>query len=270
MAKMDPLQYLETLKPMIEKSLATQVALRTEAVAATELPTDGTKQSFVDAGALMSFTERLTRQHREDVLNGTLLAQRAADAVADRTKQEEAWYGKYVEVLSHIGWVIQSFNFQRYTRQGKSFFINKALLDIVKDLLSKDELGHIEHTIESLGNDDNQPWWHVFSKESSGPSENGNFRSAHATKMKVDRSSWSLVHSTFKAVKPVTGGCGFAIIPLRCTSSPALRFAPWMKMCMPKCVIRSKKCSERKAMTTSEPCICSGAVNKYSISSSRG
>ena len=173
---MDPLQYLETLKPMIEKSLATQVALRTEAVAATELPMDGTKQSFVDAGALMSFTERLTRQHREDVLNGTLLAQRAADAVADRTKQEEAWYRKYVEVLSHIGWVIQSFNFQRYTMQGKSFFINKALLDIVKDLLSKDELGHIEHTIESLGNDDNQPWWHVFSKESSGPSENGNFQ----------------------------------------------------------------------------------------------
>ena len=44
---------------MIEKSLATQVALRTEAVAATEPPKDGKRQSFADAGTLMSFTLRV-------------------------------------------------------------------------------------------------------------------------------------------------------------------------------------------------------------------
>ena len=123
-----------------------------------------------------SFVIRKSWNATKDTLSGTGYNVYSFLCCSDRMKQEEAWYRKYVEVLSHIGWVIQSFNFQRYTMQGKSFFIDKALLDIVKDLLSKDELGHIEHTIESLGNDDNQPWWHVFSKESSGPSENGNFQ----------------------------------------------------------------------------------------------
>ena len=176
MAKIDPLQYIETLRPTIEKGLAIRKSRRTAVLAATEPPTDKKEQSFVDAGALVSFTSKLSAQNKEDVLNGTLLAQLAADAVAERTKQTEAWYDKYVEVLSHIGWVVQSFSFQRYTMAGQSFAIHKALLNIVKDLLAADEYDLIERTIDSLNSEDNQPWWHVFSKESSGPSENGNFQ----------------------------------------------------------------------------------------------
>ena len=85
-------------------------------VSAAEQPKDGKEQSFVDVVALVSFTERLTKQPKEDFLNEALLAQRTADTVADRTKQE-----KCVKVLSHIGWVIQSFSFQRHTMQEKSF-----------------------------------------------------------------------------------------------------------------------------------------------------
>lgn len=176
MAKMNPREYIETLRPAVERSLAIRKTKRTAVLAATEPPTDGKEQSYVDAGALVSFTNRLSGQNKEDVLNGTLLAQLAADAVADRTKQTEVWYNKYVEVLSHIGWVIQKFSFQRYTMQGQSFSISKALLNIVKDLLTPDEFDLIQRTIDSLKGDDNQPWWHVFSKEASGPSENGNFQ----------------------------------------------------------------------------------------------
>ena len=81
---------------------------------------------------------RLIGQNREDVLSGTLLAQLAADAVADRTTNTEAWYNKYIEVLLHIGWVIQRFDFQRYQMQGETFAISKALLDIVKGWHKKD------------------------------------------------------------------------------------------------------------------------------------
>ena len=176
MAKMDPHQYMETLKPMIEKRFKTQRAMRTEVVAATKLATENQEQSYVNAGALVSFTNRLSAQDKEDVLNGTLFAQFAADAVADRMKQEEAWYHKYVEVLSHIGWVIQSCNFEEYTMKGESFAIDKAFLKIVKDLLTAEEYDLIERTIESLQDEGNQPWWHAFSKNSSGPSENGNFQ----------------------------------------------------------------------------------------------
>ena len=142
---------------------------------AIEPPKDGTEESFVDAGAVVSFTERLTKQQREDVLDGTLLAQLVANAFTDRT-EIKAWYNKYVEVLSNIGWVIQSFDFQQYMMQGQSFAINKALLDIVKHLLTAKGYDLIERTIDSLKGDDNQRWWEVFSKESSGPSENGNFQ----------------------------------------------------------------------------------------------
>ena len=47
MATMDPLQYIETLKPMIENSLATRGVMRTEAVAATEPPKGEKKESTV-------------------------------------------------------------------------------------------------------------------------------------------------------------------------------------------------------------------------------
>ena len=173
---MNPFQYIESLRPTVEKSLAIRKTKRTVLLSATEPPMNGKEQSYVDAGALMSFTNRLSAQNKEDILNGTLLAQLAADAIADRTKDTERWYNKYVEVLSHIGWVIQSFSFQRYTMQGESFTISKALLEIVKALLSPDEFDLIERTIDSLQSESNQPWWHVFSKESSGPSENGNFQ----------------------------------------------------------------------------------------------
>ena len=176
MAKMDPHQYMETLKPMMEKHFKTQRAMRTEVVAATKLATENQEQSYVNAGALVSFTDRLSAQDKEDVLNGTLFAQFAADAVADRMKQEEAWYHRYVEVLSHIGWVIQSCNFEEYTMEGESFAIDKAFLKIVKDLVTAEEYDLIKRTIDSLQDEGNQHWWHAFSKNSSGPSENGNFQ----------------------------------------------------------------------------------------------
>ena len=176
MAKMDPHQYIETLKPMIEKSLATQGSMRTEAVAGSEPHKDRQEQSYVDAGALVSFTNRLSAQNKEDVLYGTLLAQLAANKVADRTKQTKAWYEKYVDVLSNIGWVIQSCEFIKFEMEGESFAINKALLFIMKDLVSEDERDLIERTIDSLKSGDNQPRWDVFSKESSGSFGIGNFQ----------------------------------------------------------------------------------------------
>ena len=176
MAKLNPRQYLESLRPAIEKGLAIRRSRKSARLAATEPPTDGKEQSFVDSGSLVSFTNKLSGQNKEDVLNGTLLAQLAADGVADRTKDTDTWYAQYVDVLSHIGWVLQSYRFQRYTMEGQTFTISKALLDIVKDELPPAEYDLVERTIDSLGAANNQPWWNVFSTQSSGPSENGNFQ----------------------------------------------------------------------------------------------
>ena len=92
MAKIDVRQYIETLRPTVERSLAIYKTKRTVVSAPTQPPTNNQEQSYVDAGSLVSFTNRLSTQNKEDVLNGTLLAQLAADGVADRMKQKETWY----------------------------------------------------------------------------------------------------------------------------------------------------------------------------------
>ena len=173
---MNPLQYIESLRPTVEKSLAIRKTKQTVLLSDTEPPMNGKEQSYVDAGALVSFTNRLSAQNKEDVLNGTLLAQLTADAYVDRTKNMEKWFKEYEEVLSLIGWGTQSFCFEYHKMQGESFTISKAVLEIEKALLSPDEFDLVERTIDSLQSESNQPWWHVFSKESSGPSENGNFQ----------------------------------------------------------------------------------------------
>lgn len=133
-------------------------------------------QGFVDAGSLVSFVNKIGKQQRFDVLNSTLLAQLAADFKYDRKKQTEQWFNFYVDVLSHVGWDLQNFQFQKYKTSGQTLQISTAIIDIIKGILSKDELDAVKRIFDSLKDSDNEPWWKVFSKESSGPSLAGNFQ----------------------------------------------------------------------------------------------
>ena len=63
------------------------------------------EQGFVDCGSLVSFTENLSEQNKEDVLNSTLLAQLAANKKYDRKTQHDEWYTFYMKVLENVGWV---------------------------------------------------------------------------------------------------------------------------------------------------------------------
>ena len=51
----------------------------------------------------MSFTENLSGQNKEDVLNSTLLAQLAANKKYDRKSQHDEWYMFYMKVLENVG-----------------------------------------------------------------------------------------------------------------------------------------------------------------------
>ena len=70
----------------------------------------GKNESFVVAGSIVSFTENVGQQQREDVISSTPLAQLAADYKYDRVKNESAWYKFYDSVLGKIGYVVTSFN----------------------------------------------------------------------------------------------------------------------------------------------------------------
>ena len=133
-------------------------------------------QGFVDAGSLASFVSNISEQHREDVLNSTLLAQLAADHQFNRETQIEDWYGFYQNVLLQIGWDIQDFKFEEYKAPGETIQISKAIVNILSDAVTPSELSVVEKVMESLKSPANDPWWEVFSLKSSGPSSNGNLQ----------------------------------------------------------------------------------------------
>ena len=140
--------------------------------------TANTAQGLVDGGALVSFTNKLTEMHKSDVLNSTLLAQLAADNAHDRYKETDEWYKFYVTVLGKVGWVLQEVKFEQYTSSGETLKASTAILDIIKGLVSGEELSLVEKVLDSLQSSDNEPWWVVFDRKSSGPSQNGNFQVA--------------------------------------------------------------------------------------------
>ena len=175
MAKTNPREYLEKQRPGIERSLAILKSKQTAVPPHSEPVTDGKDEAYVDDGALVSFMSKVSGQQKQDVLNVTLLAQLAANADADRFKDTEAWYRKYIEVLENTGWVIQNFDFQRYQTHQDSFTVDNSLLDILKSLLSRNQYIIIERTLESLKGPENAPWWEVFNSSSTS-GDNGNFQ----------------------------------------------------------------------------------------------
>ena len=134
-------------------------------------------KGFVDAGRLVPFTNELSGQHKSDVLNSTLLAQRAADRKKyNRVTNTDEWYKFYVSVLGKLGWVIQNEVFEEYNTSGQSLQVSTALLDILQGILTENELDVVKRTLYSLKTSGNDAWWVVFDRKSSGPSKNGNFQ----------------------------------------------------------------------------------------------
>lgn len=60
--------------------------------------------AFVVAASVVAFTDGLSQQQREDVLNSTLLAQLAANLRYERERDTIDWYAYYRTVLHQVGW----------------------------------------------------------------------------------------------------------------------------------------------------------------------
>lgn len=136
----------------------------------------GKEQGLVDAGSLVSFVSDIGEQQRADVLNSTLLAQLAADKKFHREKDTKHWFEFYRKVLSKVGWVVQEFTFEEYKSRGQTMKISKAILEIIAGIVTQNELAAVERTIKALDRSNNEAWWEVFSRKSSGPSSNGNLQ----------------------------------------------------------------------------------------------
>ena len=142
----------------------------------SEPPKDGEAEGYVNAGALVSFVNDLSAQHRQDVLDCCLFAQLAADGKYDRLKDTPNWYKMYLHILTVAGWVVQSGQFEEYSKHGSSLEIASDIKKIVEPMLNPAQMKIVEQTIDSLDSSDNMLWWEAFDSESCGPSENGNFQ----------------------------------------------------------------------------------------------
>ena len=120
-------------------------------------------ESFEEETAVMnfkslnSFVAGVSPQGQEDLLNSLLLAQRAATKEFPDDASIIKWYGKYYDVLSNIGWVIENKEFAIFKAASNLFEIEKAILEILGAVVTGNQLAVLMSTIKafkSLGEND--------------------------------------------------------------------------------------------------------------------
>ncbi|CAB4015156.1 Hypothetical predicted protein [Paramuricea clavata] len=167
-----------------------------------KLPRLGSNKSegYVDAGGLVSFTEKLTGQNKADVLNSTLLAQLAASKKHDRQTESDKWYKEYTNVLMNVGWVVQDFTFTEYNSKQESFEISKVVVELLLSLVGDEEpllVDATKKTLEALKNSSSDTLKLFGSNSSSGKS--GNFQIVPCTVDKSGQVTVAFIASYFNA-----------------------------------------------------------------------
>ena len=132
--------------------------------------------------------------------------------------------------MGKVGWVVQEFQFERYQASVQTMRISKAIIEIVKAILSPSEIQTVERVLESLQSQGNEPWWVAFDSKSTGPSLNGNFQVAPAVKILLVRWWWHWLLSTLQLQSGRTAGYGLTTAPLISTSSRLLKSQHSTKM----------------------------------------
>ncbi|UNO41532.1 hypothetical protein [Streptomyces sp. MST-110588] len=111
------------------------------------------KRAAVNAGSLVSFVAGVSAQAKDDILNSVLLAQLAANKKYNRERDTVNWYAFYRNVLEHVGWALQAFEFTQYKHDEARFTMDKAVLKILVALLTgTGEYDVAKLTIEALKN----------------------------------------------------------------------------------------------------------------------
>jgi hypothetical protein len=166
-ARTDPVEFVRGLV-----LAETPVELVGLAGAAPPAVTEGDKAGYVDAGSLISFVAGIPLQHKQDVLNSTLLAQLAANAKYNREKETKEWYAWYREVLENVGWVIGKFTFTDYESSGVEFTADKVILKILEAIATGNDLAVVAATMEALNSlGDEDPAVKIFETSSHTANE---------------------------------------------------------------------------------------------------
>lgn len=107
-------------------------------------------QSAVNASSVISFVENLTPQQKEDVLLSTLFAQRAADAAFDPVKEREAWFVKYMEMLSILGWTREAAPVEASQKMKGNGSFDQVILATLAQVATGNQFRIVQSAIDAL------------------------------------------------------------------------------------------------------------------------
>ena len=113
--------------------------------------------SFLNFKGVNSFSENVSNQAQEDVLNSMLLAQRAATKAFPDDSQVADWYTMYFDVLERIGWLVTNKDVNSLGEETHGFELDKAIFSLLKDFLTGQQINILMKSLEalkSLGDDD--------------------------------------------------------------------------------------------------------------------
>lgn len=123
----------------------------------SELESNAPTPSFLNFKGLNTFSKNIPKQQQEDVLNSLLLAQRAASKAFPEANQIYDWYTMYFDILKRLGWLLSQKDFTTYDEKTNSFELDKALLSMLQDFLTGQQIKILMRSLElikSLGDDD--------------------------------------------------------------------------------------------------------------------
>tara|TARA_R110000744_G_scaffold114988_1_gene215057 strand:+ start:9611 stop:10372 length:762 start_codon:yes stop_codon:yes gene_type:complete len=142
----DPKKFIQEIKikhpDLLVETLSTESA--TENVSNTQ------PEGYINNKSLVSFASTVSSGNRQDVLNSTLIAQLYADHKFTNQEDIVKWYEAYVELLSNVGWSVETAEFSNLNAKGSVFEMQSAILDIIGTAISGSLLGVVMKTLEAL------------------------------------------------------------------------------------------------------------------------
>ena len=130
------------------------------------------QQAAVVGSDVIAFVKEVTPEQRKDVVNAALLAQLVAKKAFPEPQNLQdvlAWYDRYFDTLSRVGFVIQDKGFAEYVETSDTFEAHQAIIEVATTLLagSPAALVIVKKTLEALQKmSADSPWITLFHRES--------------------------------------------------------------------------------------------------------
>lgn len=107
-------------------------------------------EAFMVGSEVTYINKNTPSRQKQDLLNSKLLAQLAANKVADKLTDSESWYKKYIEVLENVGFAVSEFQFIDSSKSSFTLRVDKALIELVGVILSQNAVVGLKATMDAL------------------------------------------------------------------------------------------------------------------------